>query len=210
MNAISSQTFTLTFVPSAVGTRLATVNISNNDCDENSYDFAVQGTGASPAYSVTPPVELSSLPTWQVTAIPSTSPNRARDSSSLASNGLVFSVNGSPVSGSSGNLPLTGITSITLNTGDGDDAININGFAGSLPSLTINGDSGSDSVYFSGPIAFAPNANLIVDLRDALGVSSFEYIGVYDAVSVSGTGAIDLRSSYTVEIYGILQTKMAH
>jgi hypothetical protein len=45
----SSTTFTVTFDPSALGTRTATVNIANNDCDETTYDFAIQGAGRDPA-----------------------------------------------------------------------------------------------------------------------------------------------------------------
>ena len=40
-----STTFTIAFNPSATGTRNATVHITNNDCDESDYDFAIQGTG---------------------------------------------------------------------------------------------------------------------------------------------------------------------
>ncbi len=43
--AAGSTTFTVTFTPAAVGLRTATINIANNDCDEATYDFAVQGTG---------------------------------------------------------------------------------------------------------------------------------------------------------------------
>ncbi len=48
----SSTTFTVTFNPSASGTRSATVNIASNDCDEAAYDFAVQGTGIDPEIDV--------------------------------------------------------------------------------------------------------------------------------------------------------------
>lgn len=37
--------FTITFTPSAFGTRTATIVIANNDSDENPYTFDVQGTG---------------------------------------------------------------------------------------------------------------------------------------------------------------------
>lgn len=46
--AASSATFTVTFDPSAVGLRTATISIASNDCDENPYDFAVEGTGTLP------------------------------------------------------------------------------------------------------------------------------------------------------------------
>ncbi|WP_375559934.1 BspA family leucine-rich repeat surface protein [Bernardetia sp. OM2101] len=40
-----SETFIVTFNPSATGTRAATIEISNDDADENPYIFAIQGTG---------------------------------------------------------------------------------------------------------------------------------------------------------------------
>ncbi|MCI0538062.1 MAG: choice-of-anchor D domain-containing protein, partial [Verrucomicrobiales bacterium] len=40
-----SSTFTVQFHPSAAGLRTATIIISNNDADENPYDFSIQGTG---------------------------------------------------------------------------------------------------------------------------------------------------------------------
>lgn len=45
IGAGSSTTFSVTFNPSAVFTRVATINITNNDSDENPYNFAIQGTG---------------------------------------------------------------------------------------------------------------------------------------------------------------------
>jgi hypothetical protein len=44
----SSTTFTVTFDPSSTGLKTATVNIANNDCNENPYNFAIQGTGIDP------------------------------------------------------------------------------------------------------------------------------------------------------------------
>ncbi|WP_445454062.1 choice-of-anchor D domain-containing protein [Flavobacterium sp. 25HG05S-40] len=45
IGAGSSTTFQVTFNPSAVFTRVAQINITNNDADENPYNFAIQGTG---------------------------------------------------------------------------------------------------------------------------------------------------------------------
>jgi alpha-tubulin suppressor-like RCC1 family protein len=42
-----STTFTVTFTPAGVGTRSATLHISNNDADENPYDITLSGTGLS-------------------------------------------------------------------------------------------------------------------------------------------------------------------
>lgn len=49
--------FTITFTPTAVGTRTATITIANDDADENPFTFGVQGTGqcaASGTFSVMP------------------------------------------------------------------------------------------------------------------------------------------------------------
>ena len=46
--ADASTTFTITFNPSALGDRIATINIANNDADENPYNFDIQGYGFSP------------------------------------------------------------------------------------------------------------------------------------------------------------------
>jgi hypothetical protein len=42
-----STTFTVSFDPRGEGLRTATVSIANNDANENPYDFAIQGTGAT-------------------------------------------------------------------------------------------------------------------------------------------------------------------
>jgi len=43
--AFSSTTFVVTFLPTAIGVRLATINIVNDDSNENPYNFNIQGTG---------------------------------------------------------------------------------------------------------------------------------------------------------------------
>ncbi len=43
----ATTTFTLTFTPGAAGVRNATVTINNNDADEGTYAYAVQGTGVA-------------------------------------------------------------------------------------------------------------------------------------------------------------------
>jgi uncharacterized repeat protein (TIGR02543 family) len=45
--ASSSTTFQVTFDPSAVGVRNATLTIANDDSDEGTYTFAIQGTGVN-------------------------------------------------------------------------------------------------------------------------------------------------------------------
>ncbi len=50
--ASSSTTFSITFNPSAVGLRSATVSIANDDSNENPYNFTIQGTGGDPEINV--------------------------------------------------------------------------------------------------------------------------------------------------------------
>jgi hypothetical protein len=45
ISASGSTTFVITFTPSALGLRSATISIQNDDSDENPYDFAIQGNG---------------------------------------------------------------------------------------------------------------------------------------------------------------------
>jgi len=49
--ASGSQTFTITFTPSATGLRTASISIANNDADENPYNITLNGTGVAPLVS---------------------------------------------------------------------------------------------------------------------------------------------------------------
>ncbi|MBK9452431.1 MAG: HYR domain-containing protein [Bacteroidetes bacterium] len=46
--AAGSTTFTVTFTPASIGLKTATVNVLSDDCNEATYDFAVQGTARLP------------------------------------------------------------------------------------------------------------------------------------------------------------------
>ena len=48
----ASTTFTITFTPTAVGIRTATISIVTNDASENPYNFSIQGNGITPAAGV--------------------------------------------------------------------------------------------------------------------------------------------------------------
>jgi hypothetical protein len=47
-----STTFVVTFTPSAIGLRTATITINNNDSNEGVYNFDIQGTGVCPAVTI--------------------------------------------------------------------------------------------------------------------------------------------------------------
>ena len=50
--ASGTTTFIVTFNPSAIGLRSATLSITNDDVDENPYNFSIQGTGTDPEINV--------------------------------------------------------------------------------------------------------------------------------------------------------------
>lgn len=47
--AAGSTTFTVQYLPTNAGTDTCTVNVNNDDADENPYNFVIQGTGNAPA-----------------------------------------------------------------------------------------------------------------------------------------------------------------
>ncbi|TNE52662.1 MAG: choice-of-anchor D domain-containing protein, partial [Bacteroidetes bacterium] len=49
----SNTTFQVTFNPSATGTRSATITVNNDDSDEGTYDFSIQGTGSLSPLAIT-------------------------------------------------------------------------------------------------------------------------------------------------------------
>ncbi|MDW8206171.1 MAG: hypothetical protein RMJ87_14175, partial [Cytophagales bacterium] len=82
------------------------------------------------------------------------------------SGGATYSLNGGSPTAFPFTIALTGINSITINTGGGNDVININAFTSPLPALTINGGTGNDVVNFNGDVTFQTDANLDVDLQN--------------------------------------------
>lgn len=68
VGAGDDESFTVTFTPSAVGVRNATITINNDDADEAVYDFAIRGTGSAAACDLS-----STLPTTPATYTSSSS-----------------------------------------------------------------------------------------------------------------------------------------
>ena len=91
-------TFTVEFNPSAGGTRSATVSITNDDTNENPYDFSIQGTG----------ITVPTLTTSAATAIASTSATlggniTGNGGAAVTERGVVYSATDStPTIGESG------------------------------------------------------------------------------------------------------------
>jgi hypothetical protein len=124
--------------------------------------------------------------------------------------GRTFSVDGgAPISGDSGNISLSGIGSVTVNQGGGNDTLSMQAFTFALPNLKLNGDAGDDSLNFNGSISFAANASLDANLQDDSASPGTDSAFVASGVQLitSGTGAFDLRVSKTVIVGGLMQTQ---
>ncbi len=115
--------------------------------------------------------------------------------------GKKFSLNSGITTNFPADVALSGLQSITVNTANGSDIINVGAFSSEvLPSLTINGGTGDDQVNFNGDITFATNANLDLDLQndDANpGVDAVTF-AVDANLLLSGTGTATLKVSKNV------------
>ena len=116
----------------------------------------------------------------------------------FAASSQTFSVNGGPlIIGNSGNLSLSGITSVNVNAGEGTNGIWMTGAFTGFPNLNINGGSGNDQFLMYQAVVFAPDAGLTVDFQDdaaAPGYDSFVMQGFAD-LTFSGTGSALIRCS---------------
>ncbi|HAK78200.1 MAG TPA: hypothetical protein DCM71_15135, partial [Runella sp.] len=108
--------------------------------------------------------------------------------------GRTFSLNGGPVAIFPTDIPLGGITDITINAGNGDDNIPITSFTQLFPSLTVNGDAGNDVVVVAN-LHFAPGAHLNLDLQNDPGTPGEDEISINASVVLSGSGTAVLKAS---------------
>lgn len=116
--------------------------------------------------------------------------------------GRTYSLNGGSATAFPVNVPLAGVTSITLNTAAGNDIINIGTFITTLPSLAVNGGTGDDAVNLNGDLPFAANANLDLDLQNddaAPGTDAVTVASIADiALSGTGTATVKVSKSFTL------------
>ena len=62
VNMAGTTTFTVMFNAGGAGTKNATINIANDDCDETAYDFAITATANCPAITATTSATATSCP----------------------------------------------------------------------------------------------------------------------------------------------------
>lgn len=106
-------TFQITFDPSGTGTRSASISIANNDLDESTYTFSIQGTGAT-------------IPTLTTTAISAITSTAASSGGNVTSNGG-FSVTAKGVCWSTSTDPTIANDKTSDGTGTGVYTSSISG-----------------------------------------------------------------------------------
>lgn len=136
----TNTTFQVTFNPSADGLRAATISIANNDSNENTYTFAIQGTGISAPVitsSLTASGSQGSPFTYTITATNSpTSYNATVLPAGLSINTTTGVISGTPTV--SGSFSVT----ITATNGIGSDNQTLVITLGAGPCLSANFESG--------------------------------------------------------------------
>ena len=90
--------------------------------------------------------------------------------------------------------------SVTINGGADNDSINVGALDANYPSLTINGNQGTDTVGFTGNTTFATGASLDVNLQDDDPTPGIDNVFVNGQLIVSGTGKIDIQASEDVTV----------
>ena len=200
-----STTFQITFNPSGNGVRTALLTIANDDEDENSYTFAIEGVGTAPSSSADYTISTANN-TVTITDVGGNGETMEVGQSSsnvrFFVSGRTYSIDGGAVTPFStpADIALASKTGIVINTNAGHDIINVGTFTSSLPSLTINGGVGDDIVNMNGDITFTANAHLDLDLQndDASPGRDVVNIATDANVALTGTGNATIKVSQNV------------
>ncbi len=113
----NNTTFVLGFTPSTAGAKTATLSITNNDSDENPYNFTIQATGYYPSQS---PGPGTTIPTTYVTGgtlnLNTNGYGQVQQNYNYTSdNGVLnFSINAGTTARDGNNNPLTSITATVV------------------------------------------------------------------------------------------------
>jgi hypothetical protein len=111
-----------------------------------------------------------------------------------------YSLNGGAVTNFPVDIAIAGLTSITADAAIGADVINVAGFTTALPSLTLNGGTGDETINFNGDINFVSNASLNVDLQNddpSPGIDQIVFASGA-VLALTGTGSATLKVSRNI------------
>lgn len=190
-----TQTFLITYDPSAVGTHTATVSIASDDADENPFDFSIQGTGIAPEIAVSG----NSVGIADGDATPSAADHTDFGSTTVAGGTVLrsFTITNS----GDATLNLTGTPVVSL-SGSGASAFSVTTQPASAAVAALGGTQ-TFQITFDPSVAGIHNATLSIANDDA-DENSFDIAltGVGDAipgVALVGTSpfSVDLAASYS-------------
>lgn len=118
--------------------------------------------------------------------------------------GRTYSLNGGISTAMPVSIPISGLNSITVNSGAGNDLINIGAFVTSMPSMTINGGTEDDDVDFNGDITFNTNVNLEVNMQNDDAIPGIDRLSLSPLANLVllGTGTATIKVSYYVLLSG--------
>lgn len=206
--ASGNTTFQITFDPSAVGARNATVSIANNDAAKNPYTFAIQGTGISPTTTVSA-TALSNF-TYVVGNGPSAFQSFNVSGSNLTANLVVTPPTNYEISQTSGGTYVSSAISLTPTSGSiASTPIYVKlkaGLAvGNYNSETISVASTgvtAKTVTLSGSVT-APAPKMVVKGNNVIIVSGDTTPSLTDATDFSSTPInTTVTKTYTIENTG--------
>jgi len=150
-------TFQITFDPTDNGLRSAVISISNNDTDENPYDFNIQGTGLAPEIAITG--NGQNIVSGDITPSVSDATDMGSHDIDTGTNDAVFTIQNSGAA----NLDLTGGTLVVIGgTNPSDFSITAN------PATPISASSSSTfTVRFDPAVAGLRVATISIANTDA-------------------------------------------
>ena len=203
-------TFTVRFDPSATGLRQATISITNDDADENPYDFAIQGTGiGGPTVTTTATSSITSTTAQSGGTVDSDG------GSSITARGVCWSTSANPTVADDHTVSGTGTGSFTSNlTGLlADTDYYVRAYATNAAGTTYgsaelfktdnDGTGVPSGVQNAGPNGGDGNGDGIMDSKQTTVASLPSATGTgYLTVELSGCDQIEQVEAFTYESVG--------
>ena len=207
----SSTTFTVTFSPSSTGTKMATIHIASDDCDESDYDFAVQAIA-------------NALPTPSFTAQPGATAFASTDVTYTTESGQSnyvwtlpgtlntdYTITSGSISTSSNTVTLkwltTGSKTVTINyTSNGCTAATATSSTATTLSASPSGftwTGGGGSNLWDDPLNWstgtAPLATSVIVISSGTPRLNIDY-AIGGTLTISGTGTLTINPGKTLSI----------
>ncbi|TYA94738.1 choice-of-anchor D domain-containing protein [Seonamhaeicola marinus] len=183
ISASGTTTFSITFNPSAIGLRSATISIANNDSDEPTYTFNIQGNGTTTAQEIDVLGNGISIADGDTT--PSL-PDHTDFGNVLVSSGTIARTFTIENYGTVNSLNLTGVSPYITITGTHSADFTVT----SIPSNSIAGSSNTTFVITFNPSATGlRTATITIDNNDA-DESSYTFNIQGSGTNVTGPGGV--------------------